>query len=417
MEFETKQFYYASIKMIKIRNNKFNGNEFKYLLNSLNNSLKPPKSGSYNSQLEKAWSKYHKTKHSITINSCTSGLHVSLLALGCKKGDEVLVPALTPIMCATTIHFTGATPVYVDVDPETFLLDINDLKKKITKNSKVILLVHMYAGVNDILSFKKIAKKFKLKILEDCAEALGAKDKNGILVGSKSDISCWSFQSAKHITCGDGGIISTNDSKLSKKVRKLSNLGFKFLKADNVQIGLTKYQRQSPSFKRFDDIGFNYRMNEFSAAIVLAQFEKINKFLFFRRYMGNKIFRIVSKSKYLIPQKIDKKAYSTFYTAAVKLTSSKRISWEKFKKKFISFGGKDGIYAPSQLLYDEPIIKKLGIGKCFKDCKKNCVKNCSGTPIAKKLQKQLLLFTTNQTSLVEIDKQAIALKKTIGYFE
>ena len=403
--------------MIKIKNNKFNGNEYRYLLNSLNNSLKSSKLGSYNSLLEKEWSNYHRTKHSITVNSCTSGLHVSLLALGCKKGDEVLVPALTPIMCATTIHFTGATPIYVDVDPETFLIDINDLKKKITKNSKVILLVHMYAGINDILSFKKIAKKFNLKILEDCAEALGAKDKNGILVGSNSDISCWSFQSAKHITCGDGGIISTNNSKLAKKVRKLSNLGFKFLKADNVQIGLTKYQRQSPSFKRFDEIGFNYRMNEFSAAIALAQFEKIKKFLSFRRKMGNKIFKLVAKTNYLIPQKIDKKSYSTFYTAAVKLCDNKKISWEKFKKKFISFGGKDGIYAPSQLLSDEPIIKKLGIGKCYKDCNNRCVKNCTGTPIAKKLQKQLLLFTTNQTTLVEINKQAIALKKTIDYFK
>ena len=403
--------------MIKSKNKKFNGNEIKYVLNSLNNGLKSSKEGSYNLLLEKSWSKYHKTKHSITINSCTSGLHVSLLALGCKTGDEVLVPALTPIMCATTIYFTGATPVYVDVDPKTFLIDINDLEKKITKNSKVILLVHMYAGINNIKIFKKIAKKYNLKILEDCAEALGAKDQNGILAGSSSDISCWSFQSAKHITCGDGGIISTNNNKLAKKVRKFSNLGFKFLKADNGQIGLTKYQRQNPNFKRFDEIGFNYRMNEFSAAIALAQFEKVQKFLSLRRNMGNKIFRIVSKTDYLIPQKIEKKSYSTFYTAAVKLKENKKVSWEKFKKKFISFGGKDGIYAPAQLLCDEPIIKRLKIGKCFKNCKKGCVKTCSGTPVAKKLQKKLLLFTTNQTSLIEINKQASALKKTINYFK
>ena len=133
--------------------------------------------------------------------------------------------------------------------------------------------------------------------------------------------------------------------------------------------------------------------------------------------MGNKIFRIVSKTDYLIPQKIEKKSYSTFYTAAVKLKENKKVSWEKFKKKFISFGGKDGIYAPAQLLCDEPIIKRLKIGKCFKNCKKGCVKTCSGTPVAKKLQKKLLLFTTNQTSLIEINKQASALEKTINYFK
>jgi perosamine synthetase len=403
--------------MIRSKNNRFNGNEVKYILNSLNNGLKSSKEGSYNLRLEKAWSKFHNTKHSITINSCTSALHVSLLALGCKKGVEVLVPALTPIMCATTIHFTGATPVYVDVDPKTFLIDPLDLKKKITKNSKVILLVHMYAGINDIKLFKKIAKKHNLKIIEDCAESLGARDLNGILAGSKSDIGCWSFQSAKHITCGDGGIISTNNKNLAKKIRKFSNLGFKFLNADSGQIGLTKHQRQSPKFKRFDEIGFNYRLNEFSAAIALAQFEKVYKFLNFRRKMGNMIFKITSNVRYLSPQKIHKKAYSTFYTAAVRLKESKKITWEKFKKKFISFGGRDGIYAPSQLLHDEPAIKKFNIGRCFKNCKTNCVKNCTGTPVAKKLQKSLLLFTTNQNSIVEINQQALALKKTINYFK
>ena len=99
------------------------------------------------------------------------------------------------------------------------------------------------------------------------------------------------------------------------------------------------------------------------------------------------------------------------------MCDNRKISWEKFKKKFISFGGKDGIYAASQVLSDEPIIKKLGIGKCYKNCHLSCVKNCTGTPVAKKLQKQLLLFTTNQTSLVEINKQVAALKKTIDYFK
>ena len=402
--------------MIKSKHRKFNGNEAKYVLNSLNNGLKSSKEGSYNLLLEKAWSKFHNTKHSVTINSCTSALHVSLLALGCKKGVEVLVPALTPIMCATTIHFTGATPVYVDVDPDTFLIDPNDMLKKITKKSKVILLVHMYGGINDIKLYKNIAKKHNLKIIEDCAESLGAKDQNGILTGSITDVGCWSFQSAKHITCGDGGIISTNNKKLAKKIRKFSNLGFKFLNADSGQIGLTKYQRQNPNFKRFDQIGFNYRLNEFSAAIALAQFEKVKKFLNLRRKMGNKIFKEAKKTNYLIPQKINKTAYSTFYTAAVKLKENSRISWKKFKEKFIFFGGRDGIYAPAQLLHDEPAIKKFKIGRCFKTCKPSCVRKCKGTPVAKKLQKSLLLFTTNQNSDLEINKQELALKRTINYF-
>lgn len=401
--------------MIKSSHKKFNGNELRYIKQSLDNGLKSSKEGSFNLRLENLWSKFHNIKHSITINSCTSALHVSLLAMGVKEGDEILVPSLTPIMCGTSIHFTGATPVYVDVDQDTFLMCPVDLEKKITNKTKGLILVHMYGGINNIKLFHKIAKKYKIFVIEDCAEALGAKDANGILAGSTSDINCWSFQSAKHITCGDGGIISTNNKNIAIKLRKFSNLGFKFLNANSGQVGLTKYQRQDPKFKRFDEIGFNYRLNEFSAAIALAQFEKVKKFLKLRRKMGVEIERIVKNCSFLKSQRISHKAYSTYYTAAVKITNRK-VKWQTFKKIFIKNGGIDGVYAAAQLLQNEPIVKKKSIGKCFRSCKVNCVRNCTGTPNSKNLQKSLLLFTTNQNSETEIKKQAKALKKTINYF-
>ena len=403
--------------MIKSTNQKFNGNELKYLKYCLDNRMKfSKKEGSYTMRLEKLWSKFHKITHSITINSCTSGLHVSLLAIGISKGDEVLVPALTPIMCGTVIHFTGATPIYVDVESDTFLMSAKDLKKKITKKTKAIILVHMYGGVNNIKLFQKIAKENNLYLIEDCAEALGAKDENGILAGSSSDLNCWSFQSAKHITCGDGGIVSTNNNKLAIKVRKFSNLGFKFLSADSGQIALTKEKRQNPNFKRFDQIGFNYRLNEFSAGIALAQFEQVSKFLSLRRMMGTKIENIANKYSFIRAQFINRKSYSTYYTAAVKILDLKKIPWEKFKKKFIEFGGKDGIYAPAQIIQNEPVIKKNLIGRCFSSCKHDCVRNCKGTPVASLLQKSLLLFTTNQTTSLEINKQAKVLERTLKFF-
>jgi len=403
--------------MIKSSNKKFNGNELKYLKLCLDNGLKfSKKEGSYTFRLEKLWSKFHKIKHSVTINSCTSGLHVSLLALGISKGDEVLVSALTPIMCGTTIHFTGATPIYVDVDKDTFLMSAKDAERKITKNTKAIILVHMYGGVNNIKLFQNIAKKNNIYLIEDCAEALGAKDENGILAGSTSDLNCWSFQSAKHITCGDGGIVSTNNKKFATNVRKISNLGFKFLSADSGQVALTKEKRQNTNFKRFDKIGFNYRLNEFSAGIALAQFEKLNKFLYLRRKMGKKIERIVNKYSFVKAQFINKKAYSTYYTAAVKILNIKKLPWIKFKKKFIEYGGTDGIYAPAQIIQNEPVIKKKLIGRCFSSCKYGCVRLCRGTPNASLLQKSLLLFTTNQMTNLEINRQAASLKKTLKFF-
>ena len=122
-------------------------------------------------------------------------------------------------MCGTTIHLAGGTPVYADVDSETFLIDIKDIKKKITKKTKAILAVHMYGGICNLRELKKICKQHKLFLIEDCAESMLARDENNLITGSVGDIGCWSFQSAKHLTCGDGGILTTNNSKLYMKSR------------------------------------------------------------------------------------------------------------------------------------------------------------------------------------------------------
>ena len=393
---------------------RFNGNEKKYLTDILKRGLKPKKKN-YNLILEKKWSNYHNLNYSITINSCTSALHIAFLSLGCKKGDEVLVPSLTPVMCANAIIFTGATPIFVDVDEDSFLMCPKDLVKKITPKTKAILLVHMYGGINNSKIFKKIAKKNNLFIVEDCAESLGGKDENGVITGKIGDIACWSFQGAKHLTCGDGGMLSTSNKKIAEKIRKFSNLGFKFLDADADKILTSKDSLQDPNTERFELIGYNYRMNEFSAAIVLAQMERLSYFLNLRRKSSFELLKIIEKSKILKAQKISKKTYSTFYTLSAKLIGS-NIKWKNFRKKFIEFGG-DPIYAASKILQDEPSIKYSKTGRCYKSCKPSCLVNCKGTPIAKKLQRKIFNFTTNQKSLKDIKVQSIALKKTINYFE
>jgi perosamine synthetase len=392
---------------------KFQGNELKYTNQIIRYGLKS-KFVSFNKRLEQAWSKYHNIKYSITTNSCTSALHAAFLAIGIKKNDEVLVPNLTPIMCGTTINLAGGTPVYVDVNKETFLLDLNDLKNKITNKTKAVLAVHMYSGVCDLKSLDSICKKNKIYLIEDCAEAVGAIDKNGILVGTKGDISCWSFQSAKQLTSGDGGMIGTNNKSLGLKLRKKSNLGFKALSADGDNISIKKDERQNPKYKRFDQIGFNYRMSEFSAAIALAQFERIKYFINLRRKMGKTYEDIFKHNKYFQYQST-KNSFSTYYTFGAFLRNDIKIKWENFRKKFIQNGG-DPIYAASKLITQEPAIRNNLIGHCFKNCKKNCVKNCRGTPNAKFLQKRLLLFTTNQKNDKEVQNQKNAIIKTIKYF-
>jgi perosamine synthetase len=264
----------------------------------------------------------------------------------------------------------------------------------------------MYGGVCNLKKLKKIFKKNKLFLIEDCAESMLAKDENNLITGSVGDIGCWSFQTAKQLTCGDGGILTTNNPILGKRLRKFSNLGFKVLDAKSNKIVVSKDERQNPNYERFDEIGFNYRMNEFSAAIALAQCERVNYFVKNRRKAALSLANILKNNKYLIPQKISKKAYSTYYTLAVRLVKKDKIklNWKNFRKKFMDYGG-DGIYAASRLIHQEPAIKKNKIGK-----------KSDKTPVAKKLQKDLLLFTTNQSSQKEINIQTRALKKTINFF-
>ncbi len=394
---------------------RFSGNEKKYVSQLFNNGFKQKK-GPFSSRLEKYWSKYHKIKYSICINSCTSALHVAFKSLGIGKEDEVIVPALTPIMCGTSVSFCGATPIYADVDKKDFLIDANDVEKKITKKTKAILAVHMYSGICNLNHLKKICKKNKIFLIEDCAEAVGAKDQNGNLTGTVGDIACWSFQAAKQLTSGDGGILSTNNKKLGKKIRQFSNLGFKTLTAESNQIVISKDKRQNPNYNRFIEIGFNYRMNEFTAAIALAQAERLNFFVKKRRLAGLSFEKVLANNKFLVPQVINKKSYSSYYTFAAKFNYKlSKISWVKFRKKFMEYGG-DGIYAASKLIHQEAAVKNNNIGRCFEYCKKNCVKTCYGTPIAKELQKSLLLFTTNQSNKQEINKQINALKLTLKFF-
>ncbi len=394
--------------MIK-KNNKFwrfSGNEEKYVNEIFKKGFKF-KNKSFSERLEDKFSKLHNVKYSICINSCTSALHVAFLAIGIKKNDEVIVPCLTPIMCGTTVHLAGGTPVYADVDPETFLIDIKDIKKKITKKTKAILAVHMYGGICNLKELKKLCKEYNLFLIEDCAESMLARDENNLITGSVGDIGCWSFQSAKQLTCGDGGILTSNDAILAKKIRKYSNLGFKVLDENSKKISISKDERQNPNYKRFDEIGFNYRMNEFSAAIALAQCERVNYFIKKRRKAALALTKVIENNKYLIPQKISNKAYSTYYTLAVKLNSRNRknLNFVKFRKKFMQYGG-DGIYAASRLIHQEPAIKKKKIGK-----------KSHLTPVAKKLQKILLLFTTNQSNEKEINIQTNALRKSINFFK
>lgn len=399
---------------------RFKGKEIKYIKQVLDNDLRPKTKLSFNEKLEKLFSKKHKQKYAITANSGTSTLHIALNAFGVGHGDEVILPNLTVSMCGFAIWQCGATPVYADVDQDTFNICPNDIEKKITKKTKAIMVVHIYGLMADMTAINKIAKKYNLYVLEDCAQCFFGKNNYGQISGTVSDVGSWSFEGTKHITTGDGGIVTTNNKALAVSMRRFGSAGYRNITARNGRIRINRDLFQNPKWKRHDRLAYNYRLSEISAAMGFAQLERINFFLNKRRSMGIKFLNFLkaSKTKLLKAQKTPKKFYHSYFTFACTFEGEKYgISWQKFRKKFISFGG-DGIYAAWSLVSEEPPFSHaMKKGLYSGSMKLSSNYGWGITPKAKNLQKKIMQFTTNQKNNFEVTKQVNALKKTLNYFE
>jgi len=233
------------------------GNEKKYVLDCLETNW-ISSLGSYITRFEETVAKWCGVPHAVACSSCTTGLHLALLALGIGPGDEVLVPDFTLIVSANTVIQAGARPVLVDADPRTWCIDPTKLEEKIGPRTRAILPVHMYGHPCDMPVIREIARRHDLLVVEDCAEAHGARI-DGRMVGSFGDAACFSFYGNKILTTGEGGMVLCFDAALAEKMRLLRNQAF-----------------EHPRFVH-REVGFNYRLTNVQAAIGLAQAEKADE--------------------------------------------------------------------------------------------------------------------------------------------
>lgn len=233
------------------------GNELKYVTDAVETGW-ISSAGKYVTEFEKQFAAYCNCKYGVAVCNGTVALHLALVALGIGKGDEVIIPTFTMIASAFAISYTGATPVFVDADKETWNIDVKKIEEKITSRTKAIMPVHVFGLMCDMDTITSIARKHNLFIVEDAAEAHGA-EYNGRKSGSFSDIASFSFFANKNITTGEGGMVVTNDETIYNKARYYKNLCFPL-------DGNRNYTH--------DEIGFNYRMSNVIAAIGLAQVEK-----------------------------------------------------------------------------------------------------------------------------------------------
>jgi perosamine synthetase len=382
---------------------KFTGNERKYLDDVLKSGFGASESGTMNERLENLFADIHNKKFAITANSGTSTLHMALYSFGVGPGDEVLIPSLTVGMCGFAVWQSGATPIFVDVLPDTFLMDPKDLKKKISKNSKAVMPVHMYGNVCDMESIMEIANENNLYVVEDSAECFLGLDNKSRIAGTIGHVGSWSFEGSKHVTTSEGGIVLTDDEEIAIKMRQFGGVGFKNITAQSGKVRISRDNFQDPNWERHNIFAYNYRMPELCAAVGLAQCERLEKFVELRVTMAQQYMEIITDSELFSPQKTQEGFKNTYWTFAAKFLGDKfNIEWQEFRKKYIEFGG-DGIYAAHQLVYNEP---------CFKNYYES-----GNTPVAEDLQKRLMLFTTNQKDESERMIQINALEKTLKFFK
>ncbi len=213
---------------------------------------------------EKEWARYFKVKHAMAVNSCTSGIMCALGAAGIEPGDEVIVTPLSMAASATTPLVYGGIPVFADIEEEYFCLDPKDVERKITKRTKAIVAVDILGQPYDATAINKIAKKHNLLVIEDCAQAPGAKYK-GKYAGTLGDIGIYSLNYHKHIHTGEGGVVVTDNDELAEKVRLIRN------HADAV-LGEKKGPHDLTNM-----VGFNLRMTEIQAAIGRTQLKKLKR--------------------------------------------------------------------------------------------------------------------------------------------
>jgi perosamine synthetase len=240
----------------------------------------------------------------------------------------------------------------------------------------------------------------------------------GKLTGTIGHMASYSFENTKHVSCGEGGMVITNNEKYAEMVRKVGGHGFKNLRAEEGRVRLNQDIFQNPNYKRHDVLGWNYRLNEFSAAIALAQFERVDELVDLRVKSAQMLMDVMKECDYLIPQKVPKGYTHSYYTLGVKYEGKEKIgvSWEDFRKEYINQGG-DGFYGSWAVPYTEPVIAEKQFAKRCPWVYDQVNYKPGLCPVAEKIQPLIMQFKTNYRDLKLAKLKADALRRTILKFK
>lgn len=303
------------MKKISVASPNLNGNEKKYVDDCMNTTW-ISSGGKYVTEFESAFAEFCGTRYAASCCNGTVALHLALMALGIGAGDEVIMPVITYIATANAVKYVGATPIFVEVDRDTWNIDTKKIEEKITSKTKAIIVVHLYGNPVDMDAVMKIAKEHNLYVIEDAAEAHGAVYK-GRKVGSIGDIGTFSFFGNKVITTGEGGMIVTQNEELDKKIR------------------LLKGQGVDPEKRYWHlEVGYNYRMTNIEAAIGLGQLEKVDEHITNRVRVREKYYNLLKDySDYIEFQTITEGCEAINWMTSITFTSKVTLDRDTIRQK------------------------------------------------------------------------------------
>ena len=294
--------------------------------------------GPYTKKFEEQFAEKTGAKHAYAVSNGTAALHVAYLSL-LKPGDEVIAPAFTFIATISTVHYSNAKPVLADVNPYDYLLDIEDVKEKITSKTKALAPVHLFGNSCDMKALMEIAEDHNLYIVNDCAQAHGT-EYDGKDLGSYNDLNCYSFYPTKTLTMGEGGIVTTNDDDLYKRGCLLRSHG------DDARYHHVMY-------------GLNYRPTDIASAIGINQLDQLDFYMKKRRAAGKTLKHAFDKIEGITPQKIQLNSNHSYSYFSVRVEIEEmNCTRDEFMKALQAENIDCGIHYPSALT-QQPIIKEL----------------------------------------------------------
>ncbi|MDR1061550.1 MAG: DegT/DnrJ/EryC1/StrS family aminotransferase [Clostridiales bacterium] len=386
--------------------------EREYAMQSLDGQFRSAGNYGFGIRLEREFAAKMGVRHAVAMVNGTATLHAALEAAGVRAGDEVIVPPLTMSSTAIAVLHANAVPVFADVRPDTFLIDADDAERRVTARTKAIIPVALFGLMPDMDAIMGVAGRHGLAVIEDDAQCfLGSH--RGRLAGTIGHMSSFSFQASKHMTSGEGGMVTTDDDGLALKLRRYSGLGYGSIGLGKARI--TKDDIQDPGCERHVVLGWNYRMPDIACAVACAQLERLDELCACRRLAGEAIAGAAKAAVWLVPQRVPPECGHAWWSAVFALDRDD-VAWRDFRRKFMELGG-DGIYAAWQLTYLEPAFREMNLLGREEWAKRAGARWERGLcPVAERLQPRLLQFKTNYWDTERAERQADILAKTIAFF-